>query len=213
MSRQKTLTRPTIRRSRQSKLLDQSQPQQHQEPEQPNPQPEPQSQPQQVADLLPPELQSQPVAGFSGNETQAETAALDQLEADLVADQSEVIGPAVVTDPSVVPKEIWIESVIKGFGYMSNFTRLVSIRINEDERASAVDAFGAIWETAYEVEALRPLIKPGNPWVMRAILVAAFTLPKVALIRAEIELIKVKRAEAEAELKKSADQPAAPMAA
>lgn len=116
---------------------------------------------------------------------------LDALASTLGSQQAEV--SAVVAD--VVPKAAWVEGAIQAFGLASVVFRLQTLKIQQEEYEAAQHAMGAIYDTALEVAWLRPLIAPGNPWVLRVVAVGAFAWPKVQLVRAEIELKRLKAAE------------------
>lgn len=100
-----------------------------------------------------------------------------------------------IGEPTVLTEEQFFE-VFKGIhdvpGHMLG---LQSLPIATHEMQSARAASDVIYEIANEVPAFRFLIEPGNIWLQRAMVVAAFAVPKMQAVTQELRARRAKSAE------------------
>lgn len=78
------------------------------------------------------------------------------------------------------------------FNFSSALTGLNSLRTEKHDKVGRETA-DTLYEIAEETEALRWLIQPENKWVQRALVLYAFSAPKIAGCRAEIAHKKAQR--------------------
>lgn len=90
--------------------------------------------------------------------------------------------------PGCMPRQEFRDLFCGTFDIGGAFTGLKSLPIAADEKARAEAAADAVYDTAWEVPALRFLIQPDNVWMQRGFVILAFTGPKALAVRRELAL-------------------------
>ncbi len=136
--------------------------------------------PQQAAEDLPPSLES-----TSGAEAQPDFAS---IEADLGAS-------APAADPAAsgfLTKDQFYAGFGGCFTMASAVTRLKSLEINDNDRM-AREASDAIYDTAIETPMFHFLVRPGNVYVQRSLVILVFAKTKADMVKAEIAMRRPQR--------------------
>lgn len=133
-----------------------------------------QRQPPDLSKILPPP----PSEAFSESDPASSASAepgehLDAALAEATGATLETAGPA---GPVLMPRDEWCKMWLACHGIGGNIIGVRAL-IEAPERKGAMDAAGAIYDTAAETPALRWLLDPQGEWVKRVVVVGTFYAP------------------------------------
>ena len=158
--------------------------------------PAPSEQPQSRTSELPEPPESQPLSTEASAELEAlESVRLSDLEtagngAEDPAELQPFEQPSA-NSAGILTKEQFFTGVFRPVHDLpGQVMKLQSLPIKENELEAARGASDAVYDTALEVPWLRFLVEPSNIYVQRAIVIAAYAIPKAIAVRAEVMAMK-----------------------
>jgi hypothetical protein len=146
--------------------------------------------------LLPPTEEPSP-SSATGSEATSGAEHLDHIEipAEAIGAGEEGAGaPGAPAAPARVTREQFAELLAAALGIAGAVTGLRSLPIADAERPAFMPAAGAVYDTVVEIPALHWLLEPGNVYVQRALVVAAFVVPKARAVADELAAVRAARA-------------------
>lgn len=100
------------------------------------------------------------------------------------------------SEPEILSAEQFFQGVFVPLHAMpAGVLRLESLPIKPHEMESARAASDAIYEIALETPMFRFLIEPSNIWVQRALVIAAYAVPKAQAVHLELRARQAQQAE------------------